>query len=122
MGLLLTGKTPHQAFIDSFGGFDSDCPHVVVEFTDDPQNALTVPPAVAELMKPACKCANRLRKGRLSKPLKVPRRFVKVFQHVRSSFSQAECLGFFGETSWILCAVEKGSQAAAAPTYGLSST
>ncbi len=53
-GLSLVGKTPHETFVDSFGAFDTDGSRVVVELTDSPQNSLTVPPGVAELVKLVC--------------------------------------------------------------------
>ncbi len=64
----LLNKALHQALIDYFSGFYTDCPRVVVELTHDPQNSLTVPPGVAELMQPARQCVYGLRKRRLAQP------------------------------------------------------
>jgi hypothetical protein len=44
MGQPLIDKTLHQAFIDFFSAFDTDCPRVIVELTHDPQNPSAIPP------------------------------------------------------------------------------
>ena len=54
MDQFLLNKALYQAFVDCFSGFYTHCSRVVVELTNDTQNPLTVPPVVAESMRPAC--------------------------------------------------------------------